>query len=272
MAKKSLFEVEFNEASMKRKLKKLAKNYGEGQRQAVKRWGVQTCRELAKYTQVFGKQKVQGDDATARAAQIGAMKRDGLRLFSVHKGGGYKKSPSGKGGVVNINGKWFYVGSERYISDAAGVDRIIQQHRLTKPIRKGKHFVFVQWLRGKDKYVCSEATMNKAISQRYKRLAGMAKDGWIDAGNDIGKGQKGKGQIKIGASFMKNVRKARVSGHAVEDKKLFRSSAYVVNNLPYVSTAHVLRSKHKKQAIKDGMIKTLKWYKYSIRAENKKKK
>lgn len=272
MAKKGLIKVEFNEASMRKKLKKLSKVYGEGQRQGVKRWGVQTCRELAKYTQVFGKVSVKGKDVTARKAQIGAMRRDALKVFIVHKNGAYKKQRGGKYGVVNIDGKWFSVGSERYKSSAEEVDRIIQQHRVTKPWRSGNSLVFTKWLRGKDKYVCSEATMNKAISQRHKRLAGMAKDGWIDAAKDIGKGQKGKGKIEIGASFLKGVRKARVSGYAIEDKTMFKSNSYIVNNLPYVSTSYVLRNKHKKAALKDGMKNTIKWYEKTIRAENKKKK
>ena len=51
---KNLLRTVFPEASMVRKLKKLSKSYGESQEQAVKRWGVQTCRDLAKYTLVVG--------------------------------------------------------------------------------------------------------------------------------------------------------------------------------------------------------------------------
>tara|TARA_R110001599_G_scaffold337049_2_gene555185 strand:- start:251 stop:1072 length:822 start_codon:yes stop_codon:yes gene_type:complete len=273
MAKKDrLFQVEFDEAAMIKKLKKLSKVYGEGQRQGVKRWGVQTCRELAQYTQVYVK-KGKGESKKARDTQKRAMLRDGLRLFIVHENGDYKRSPNIPTlGVVTIKGKQFAIDSKRYIRDAGGVDRIIQQNRLTKPTSSGKHLVFVKWLRGKDKYVCSRRVMDQAINQRYRRLAGMAKDGWIDAGNDIGKGQKGKGQMKIAASFLKTIRKSRVSGYATESKKLFKSSAFIINNLPYVSTAHVLSNSNKKKALKDGIKNTLKWYEQTIRAENKKKK
>ena len=100
----------------------------------------------------------------------------------------------------------------------------------------------------------------------------MAKDGWLDAGDKISKGQKGRQPVRIGVGFMKWSRKPAKLGTAKESKRYFKSIAQLTNKLSYVSTKHVLKMSDKNRAIQDGLKNTINWYKRSIRATNKKKR
>ena len=253
---RSVLKSDFDEAAMLRKLKKLSKSYGESQEQAVKRWGVQTCRELAKYSAVFGKNK----EATTRKL---SMFRDATNVLFTHKGTA-KASKSGKSMVWKFKGKSAGVQRSRYIDSEHDVILWIDQNRRAGNGRSFK-------LSKQEKKVCSESVLRRAIKTKQK-ASGLVKDGWLDAGEDIAKGQKGKNPAKIGKGLMKWSRKPARLGYAREGTRLFKSFADLVNRLSYSKKSHVLSTSNKRKAARDGAINTLKWYKRAIRAENKKKK
>lgn len=255
MAKKALLKVEFNEAEMIRKLKKLAKVYGDNQEQAVKRWGVQTCRDLAKYTQIFGSKPKQHKQALFKEA---------LKVMYAHEGSA-KNSKGGKSISFTMNGKKRTASNSDYFRSVDEVLKWIEQNRT------GKHKSTVK-LPPSRKKVCSLALLKRSINQKYKRSSGLAKDGWLDAGEQISKRQRGNRPERIGASVMKFSRKPAKMGKAIEDSRMMKSFGILVNKAKYSSSKHVLSVANKKLAVKDGMDKTLNWYKKSINAENKKKK
>ena len=252
---RSVLKSDFDEAAMLKKLKKLSKAYGESQEQAVKRWGVQTCRDLAKYTQIFGSKP---------GMHKKTMLKDGLNVIFTHKGTA-KASKSGKSMVWKFKGKSAGVQRSRYIDSEDEVIRWINQNRTAANKRTIK-------LPPAQRKVCDEALFKRAINRKYKATAGMAKDGWLDAGEQISKRQKGKNPSRIGKGLMKFSRKPAKLGSAKEGTRLFKSFADLINRLPYSKKSHVLSTSNKRKAARDGAINTLKWYKRAIRAENKKKK
>lgn len=251
---KSVLRSKFDEKSMRRKLKNLAKSYGDSQEQMIKRWGVQTCRDMAKYTQVFGnKPKVHKM----------AMMKDAVNVIYTYKG---RAKQTGKGVRVTArNGQMIYFAGDRVLSNEAEVLRWIEQNRKGKNSRT-KRLAIDQ------KKVCSDALLRRAVNQKYKLTAGSAKDGWLDAGDDIARGQRGRNPARISKSLMKFARKSKRQGNSITRSRFMRATGYLNNKLPYVRSKYVLKSSSKRRAVADGARKTLKWYRMAIRAENRKKK
>lgn len=252
----SILKTEFNEAAMIKKLQKVSKAYNESQTQSVKRWGVSSCRVLALRTQAFGK--------SAKVQKL-AMMKDARNVLYTHKGTA-TPSKTGKSMVYQSDkGGKSGVKIDRYLKSEIEIKKWIDSHRTT-PNRRTKK------LPPEERSVCSDAMFKRAINQKHKDSSGMAKDGWLDAGDQISKRQKGKRPMKIGEGFIKWSRKTAKLGTAKESKKRFRSVAKLINHLGYTSKSYVLKTGDMNKAVKDGLINTLKWYKKSIQSENKKKK
>lgn len=252
---KSFLKVKFDEASMRRKLKKVEERYENNQAQAVKRWGVMTCRELAKYTQIFGS-KPSFHKAT--------MFKDALRVIYTHEGTS-KSTASGRSISFKVLGVRRTTTNDKYMMSEAAVIKWIDQNRT------GKHRHTVRIPPNKKK-ACSNALLRRAINRKHKLTSGMAKDGWLDAGEQIAKGQRGDKPDKIGLKLMKFARKPARLGSVKEGSRGMKSFGILTNKVSYVSSSNVLSAANKKKAIRDGMSKTMKWYKHAIKAENKKKK
>jgi hypothetical protein len=252
---KTLLKTEFDMASLARQIKKSASKLGESQDQAVKRWGVQTCRDLAVFTQSFGKKA---------AIQKMSMMADGRRVIFTHEGSA-KPSKTGKSMIYTHNGKKGGAPMDRYLKSEEEVMKWINQNRT------GSHKRTVK-MPPESRATCSEALFKRSINKKHRETSGMAKDGWLDAGDSISRGQKGKQPMRIGAGFMKWARKPAKLGVAKEGRRGFKSFGNLINKLPYVSTRYVLSGTNKNKAIRSGALKTLKWYRKTIKANAKKKK
>ena len=90
-----MIKAEIDQPKLERSLKRFAKQFGDTNAQAVIRWSVQVCRELAMETQVWGKVKT-------RKKQEGAMYKDALNVLLVveklekNKGQGFRATNQGK--------------------------------------------------------------------------------------------------------------------------------------------------------------------------------
>ena len=251
---KNFIKAQFDDVSMIRKLKKLSKSYGESQEQAVKRWGVQTCRDLAKYTLVVGSKP---------KFHKKAMMKDALNVIYSFDGSAKK---AGKSTKINLkSGKSFYVSDSRLLTNEEEVLRWIEQHRTAKNKRTVKLSI-------DQRKVCSNRLLKRSINQKHKLLSGIAKDGWLDAGEDIAKGQKGPNPDRIGEKLMKFARKPKKTGKATERKRFFKSFAELDNFLSHSRNNYVLRNSLKREAIREGLRKCIKSYRKMIIHENKKKK
>jgi|11_taG_2_1085331.scaffolds.fasta_scaffold28048_2 protein-disulfide isomerase-like protein with CxxC motif len=262
---RNLLKTEFDEASMLRKLKALGKTYGDTQDQMIKRWGVQTCRDLARQTfpRALGS-KDAGDKVGASASAKKAMFKDANKVLLTHKGAA-KASKKGNSLVVQMNGKTRYVSRKDYLNSPEEVNRWINQNR----VRKNKRTIKLPYSGRK---ICHEKTLRTVITTKYKRYSGMAKDGWLDAADDIGRGQRGKNQVKIGASFLKWSRKPSKYGKSRQKRGLVNSFGILENLVSHSVSSYVLSESNKRRAIKSGLDNTIKWYRKTIRAENRKKK
>ncbi len=252
---KNLLNIDFDEASMIRKLKKLGKKYGDTQDQAVKRWGVQTCRELAKYQQpFFAKNKKQYRDI---------LFKDAYKVLLAHEGGARTTKKGNR--KISHNGKIVYIQNERYLDSEMEIHRWIETNRTLKnksttdlPNHKRK------W--------CSQAKLNKVIKLKMDSTAGLSKDGWLDAGDHIARGQKGPRQAKIGKGYLKWARKPLKVGTSKQGRRAMNSFGELVNKVTYAGKSDLLSMSNKRKAIRDGAQKTIKFYEFAIRAENKKRK
>jgi hypothetical protein len=118
---------------------------------------------------------------------------------------------------------------------------------------------------------CSEALFDKTIKAR-RQLAGIAKGGWIGAGQQIAMAQKGTDRINIGKNFLGYAQKHSKFGTATRPRTGFFPVASITNKSAHSGDSNVLKDSSAKQAIDWGLKKTVKWYASALRRQNQKQK
>lgn len=238
-------------------LQRYAKKFGDTTAQAVTRWGVGTCRELALETQA-----VKRDGKTPLQIQTMSIRAGALNVLTVVDK--LTKNPKGSGYTATNQGKNYFVSSKKVLSSHAQVNWWIEKNRTGK--RK-----WTQDKELKDRPVCAKSVFNSAIKKRIK-AAGAAKGAWIGAGNDIAKAQKGEGRLSIGASFMKYAQRHAKHGSATVPRNGWNPSTKLTNKIGYSGTNHVLKSSAFPKASAWGLKKTLSWYRHALKAIDQKAK
>lgn len=244
--------VQMDERQLRRALEKAGKRFGDTTEQAVLRWGVQTCRELAKDTQVHGKtskaKKKQQDaimgSMLAMVAPLKAMKVRGKTVRGIW------------------NGKPVSFPVSRLLKDASEINQFIESKRNQKG-RTPKSIPI------EEKRCCSLAQFNKARRIRYQ-AAGAAKGPWLGVGQKLARLQRGAGQIKIGKNFLGYAQKHAKYGDARPPRGMLNPTAFLVNKVSHVGNPYVLKKGAIFNAIRWGAINTLKWYRAAARAALKK--
>eukprot|EP00112_Aurelia_sp_Birch-Aquarium-sp1_P002668 Seg12982.4 transcript_id=Seg12982.4/GoldUCD/mRNA.D3Y31 product="hypothetical protein" protein_id=Seg12982.4/GoldUCD/D3Y31 len=234
--------------SLRRQIKRAVKDYGDSQKQGVKRWGVFTARELAIYTQAFGKRA---------ATQKIAMMRDGRNVILTHQGG-TKKTARGNY-KVTFNGKSSYIKPDNYLNTVDEIIAWIESQRTGGRRRTRRLPIH-------ERKVCKESLFKRAINQKHKAKSGMAKDGFIDAGDSISRGQRGRKPERIGQGFLKWARKDATLGSSVERGRLMKRYAKLINKIGYTRKSYVLKKSDTKKAVRQGGVKMLKWYRVENRS------
>jgi hypothetical protein len=238
---------------LERTLRHFAKDFGETSAQAVVRWSVQTCRELAVETQAWGK-------SGTKKKQIDAIISDAYHVMLVAETA--KKTPKGYR-CTNSSGT-FYTSDRKFLNDAAGVNNWIELNRTRRRARTAH-------LSPQDRMVCTRRVFNQAIKLRSKR-AGMAKGGWLVAGQEIARAQVGQDKIAIGKNFLGYAQKAGAGfGSARKPESGFNPAAFVTNKVSHVSSSHVMKPSAYDKALGFGLKKTLNWYRKAVNALDKKK-
>jgi macrodomain Ter protein organizer (MatP/YcbG family) len=246
--------AKFDQKKLERTLKNFAKKYGETQSQAVVRWSVQTCRELAMETQVWGKVKTQ-------QKQHGKIISDALNVVLVVDN--LTKSPSGKGYTASNLGKTYYVQSKRALLTPESVNQWIEIHRVRRRRNTLK-------LPINERMICKKAVFNKAMTIRKKK-AGMAKGGWLGAGQEIAKAQTGQDKIVIGKTFLPYAQRSGNSfGSAIKPKAGWKPAASITNSVEHTASNQVLAKTGIQRAIQFGLKKSINYYRQALRALNKK--
>lgn len=248
-----VMSVKFDEAKMIRKLGHFAKDVGETQRQAIKRWGVQTCRELARMTEPFGSTKKK-----AGSKLMSAMWSDALNvIYTVER----KRKSGSNSYQVTLQGNTWNVPQYRFLTRPEEVISWIDSNRSK---RRGR----TRRLATEEKRVCLESTLKRAITLKFKRWGGLAKDSWIDAGNDISRGQRGPKQTKISPAYIKWAQKPQKVGTSKEGRKMMKEMAELISRVSYLNN-YLLKSTNKRKAIQIGLNKTISTYKAILRWKRK---
>tara|TARA_R110000764_G_scaffold88174_2_gene169170 strand:- start:157 stop:912 length:756 start_codon:yes stop_codon:yes gene_type:complete len=237
--------------SLARQLKAVSKRFGDTQEQATKRWGVSVARDLALRTQAFG---------VKAQAQKMAILADARQVIYTHTGS-IKKTKSGF--YIQHKNVSRGVKQEDYLKSPTEINDFIDSQRTARRKR-------TKPLPTAEKKVCSEAALKRAINLKHKEKSGMAKDGYLDAGDHISRGQKGVGSEKIGASYIKWARKPAKLGKSKRRRRGLKTHSVLINKISYIG--HNIGSSDISKSTKIGAIKMLKWYKKTMAAEAKKRR
>ena len=241
-------EATFDRPKLERSLKTYAKAFGDTNAQAIARWGVQTCREMAFETAVFGKSKMgakgkQGAMTWAKGKQEGAMVADALKVIL----------------IVPTIGK-----NRKGLSSPEAVNSWIDSKRT----RKNKRTVTLPI---SERRICTEAVFKKAMKTRFKK-AYIAKGGWLGAGMILSGFQTGAEKITIGKNFMSFAQKHSHFGRATKPQSSFTPSSQISNTAKHTASSWVVKAGATTKAINFGLNKTVKWYQSALRAQDKKQK
>lgn len=223
-----------DKAKLERSIKRYAAKLGESNAQAVIRWSVQTCLEVAKYNQPFnGKASVHRN----------TIRKDINNCVVSIKG----RTPRGQSALKTT----------QEIIDWVDLNRIKRGRRVPKlPIQQRKK--------------ATESMVNKVVRIKMER-AGMARGAWIGAGNEIGRHQRGSNRISIGVNRYKFAQKHTGLGRARRPIPGFNPIAVMKNLARHSSSEYVLRKDHIYLAIADGRKKCLNYYRKTLAAINRSK-
>jgi hypothetical protein len=248
-----VFKADIDRPKLERSLKRFAKDFGETNAQALVRWSVNACRELAFETQVWGRSKTKGK-------QEGAILADSYNVLLVVD----KLTPAGRSYRVQNQGKSYSVRADQVLTDAEAINDWIEVNRTRRRGRTAK-------LPPTERMVCDAATHKKAMRVRYAR-AGMAKGGWIGAGQDIATAQKGQDRITIGKNYLSYAHKHAKFGSAKRPRGGWSPFAEITNRVAHSSNKNVLTSAAPARAFAWSLKKTVKWYATALRKQNQKQK
>lgn len=225
---------------LERSLKRFAKDFGDNNAQAIARWGVQTCRELAGSTQVFGK------TTAAKKKQWNSIEAGVRTVVKIVR---TKDTNNRKVRVLR---------SVEEVSEWVDSCRGGSRGRTRRVPIHERPFI-------------TEALFVKAVKHRYN-LAGMAKGGHIGAGQDIARAQKGADRITIGKNFLGYAQKHSRLGNSTHPRPGWKPSATLRNRVRHAGSSHVLSASEAKQAVGWGLKKTITWYRAAIKRQDKQQK
>lgn len=244
-----MIEAKFDMPKLERSLKRASKAFGDSTQQAVARWSVQCGRELAVSTQVYGK-------SGTRQKQNFAIEADARKvIFPVDS---FRPSKTGRTARYTWRGKSGNWPQSRVLKDAAAVNDWIEQNRTRRRGRTAK-------LPFAELAICEASVFKAAMKIRFAR-SGMAKGGWLGAGKDAVKFQKGAQRITIGKNFLSYAQKHGHLGNAkLRGGTVFQPVADLENRAPHVSSPSVLSKSEIGVAVGFGLRKTIKWYQHAAK-------
>lgn len=239
-----MIEAKFDMPKLIASLKKASKAYGDTNKTAIARWGVQTCRELAVSTQAFGK-------GGARRKQVNAITAGVNSVIASVPDKQFREMLSGKITRAKIRNRFVPITKERLLADHDQCMAWIDGQRD----QKGRTPILDQFKIG----IAPQSVVKKVIRAR-SALAGIAKGAWLGAGVDIARRQKGANRITIGRNFLGYAQKHSDLGDAKATADPFNPIAFLRNRSKHSGSSHVLSENQKAKAVGFGLKKTLTWY------------
>jgi len=252
-----VFKAEIDRPKLEKSLKRFSKEFGETNAQAVVRWSVQACRELAMETQAVADKSL---GEKPRDKQRGAIIDDSYQVLLVVD----NLTSSGRGYRAENQGKTYHVRADMVLTDAQSVNDWIEVNRTRRGGRTAK-------LPAQERKVCAVTIHKKAMAMRFKK-AGMAKGGWIGAGQDIARAQTGQDRINIGKNFLSYAQKHGRFGSATRPQSGWKPFVNISNRVAHSGSKNVLTSAAPARAFAWSLKKTVKWYASAIRKQDQKQK
>ena len=230
-----MIRAEIDRQRLERSLRDFARRFGDTSAHAVARWGVQVCREMAFETQPYGAKQV-------KKKQEGAIFADALKV--VHAVQNLPRNNRG----------------DRYLHDPEAVCEWMDANR-----GEGRR---TKRLGPAERKITTIKILKQAVKLKMAK-AGIAKGGFIGAGQEIAKAQRGADRINIGRNFLSYAHKhAEEFGDAVKPRPGFTPTAILKNKAAHTSLDYVLKRTASAKAIEFGLKKTIKWYASAIRRMN----
>lgn len=245
-----MIKATIDRPELEKSLKKYAKEFGETSAQAVVRWSVQTCRELAMETQAWGKSET-------KKKQQGAILADAYNVLLVVD----SLRITGKSAKVFNQGNTYTVPSSMVIQTPTEISDWIEIHRTRRRGRTARIPI-------DQRKVVTRAKFKKGMKERLAR-AGMAKGAWLGAGQVIAKAQVGQDKITIGKNFLGYTQKFMDKGTATKPKNGWKPICGLTNKTAHSASNHVLSSAGMRRSVDFGLKKAVKWYATAINAKNK---
>lgn len=222
-------------------LRKFAKRFGDTTQQAIARWGVSSCREAAKQTQIWGDKSKDSKDRQIKAMTAGAH-----QCLTVVPAG--ERPRKGRGNMVKSAEE-----ANKWINENRGKDGRVK--KMTPDRRKE----------------IMQDVFDDTIKLRAK-LAGIAKGAWLGAGMDIAKRQRGTDRINIGKNYLGYAQKHAHFGSSKLEKSIFKPFATLSNRARHSASSNVVKKSSIKTAMDWGLKKTVTWYRRAIKAQESKAK
>jgi len=248
-----VIKASIDRPKLEKSLRKFAKDFGETNAQALVRWSVQACRELAFETQAWGNKQT-------RQKQEGAIISDAYFVMLVVD----KLTATRKGYRVENQGGTYHVRKDQVCLDAGEVNDWIEVNRTR---RRGR----TAHLPVTARKVCDRKVFKDAIRLRSIK-AGMAKGGWLGAGQDIAKAQTGQDRINIGKNYLGYAQKHARFGSAKKPRGGWKPFCEISNRVAHSGDKNVLTAAAPARAFSWSLKKTVKWYASALRRQNQKTK
>ena len=245
-----MIKATIDRPQLEKSLKKFAKEFGENSAQAVIRWSVQCCRELAMETQAWGKKDT-------RKQQEGAILADAYNVLLVVD----SVKITGRTGKVTNQGKSYTVPASSVIKSPVEISDWIEINRTRRRGRTARIPI-------EDRKVVDRKDFKKGMKERMAR-AGMAKGAWLGAGQTIAKAQTGQYKINIGKNFLGYTQKHAGRGTATKPANGWKPICGLSNKTAHSASPHVLSSNGMRRSVDFGLKKAVKWYATAINTQNK---
>ena len=248
-----MIKASIDRPKLEKSLRKFAKAFGETNSQALVRWSVQACRELAFETQAWGNKQT-------RQKQEGAIISDAYYvLLAVDK-----LTATRKGYRAENQGGVYHVRPDQVCLSADEANDWIEVNRTR---RRGR----TAHLPVTERKVCDRKVFKAAIKARAMK-SGMAKGGWLGAGQEIAKAQTGQDRINIGKNFLSYAQKHGRYGSAKKPRGGWKPFCEISNRVAHSSNKNVLTAAAPARAFSWSLKKTVKWYASALRRQNQKTK
>ena len=238
------------EPGFREKLQRLSRDFGDDADQATARLAVSMAREIAILTPPRGKDK---------KAILGAIITDAWRVVMVIPGKFFNHLTKTARPRINMGkGGWQAIRPSQLTRSDRDIYDHIESHRDGKGrVREFKNRQVSMQL------ITTKPTMNKVLRRRRK-LAGVAKGGFLGAGMAAARFQKGADRVSIGKNFMAWAQKHRNLGTARRIKAgeiELRNSARNSGALVGIGEADLAHERAWKN--------TERWYRRAIKAREK---